>query len=212
MHNYTIKDYFRHETFSWDKSEFCKGQILAMPGTTSNHALIAFNLAFELRTCMKKNDKDCYTYLNDVKFYIPLFNLATYPDLMIVCGEPEYYKGKEEYVILNPTLVVEVLSKSTQKFDFETKLPCYLTVDSVKTVMLIDQYSKKIYVYEKGKEAEYKTYSEGKFNVMDCELDVNEIYYKVKIWKKWLVFTVEIPINPILKYSISWRNGIFLFN
>lgn len=180
MHNYTIEDYFRYERDSWDKSEFFQGQILALPGTTDNHSLINFNLAFELRKCMKNSGEDCYIFLNDVQFYIPLGKLGTYPDMMIVCDEPKYYKGQENYVITNPSLVVEVLSKSTELFDRDTKLPCYLTVDTVKTIILIDQYSKKIDVYHKNNTTEHFTYTKGIFKVMDCELEVDEVYHKVK--------------------------------
>ena len=180
MHNYTIQDYFRHENDSWDKSEFYQGQILTMPETTGNHSLICFNLAYELRKCMNTLGKDCYIYLNDVKFYIPLCKLGTYPDLMIVCDEPQYYKGQKNYVITNPTLLVEVLSQSTQKFDIETKLPCYLTNNSVKTVILIDQYKKSIDVYQKNNTTEHNLYTKGKFTIMDCELEVENIYHKIK--------------------------------
>ena len=180
MHNYTIEDYFRHENGSYDKSEFYKGQIFALPGVTGNHALINSNLSFEIQSCLNSNNKDCYVYLNDVKLYIPMCKISTYPDLMIVCDEPKYYKGQENYVITNPSLVVEILSKSTEKFDLETKLPCYLTVDTVKTVMLINQYKKQVEIYHKNKTSEPEIYTKGKFNVLGCEINVDDVYRKIK--------------------------------
>ena len=180
MHNYTIQDYFMHERVSLDKNEYFKGTILAMPGTTDNHSLISGNFFFNLRNCTKNSNKNCYIYTNDVRFYIPLCKISTYPDIMIVCGEPKYYKGQENYVIINPNLIVEVLSKNTERYDRETKLPCYLTSDTVETVILIDQYKKHIEVYHKNQTSKPKTYNKGKFTVMDCEIDIDEVYEKVK--------------------------------
>ncbi len=183
MYNYTLQDYLNHESTSFDKSEFYKGQIFALPGTTDNHSLINLNLASELRACNKTSKQNCYIYMNDVQLHIPLCQLNTYPDLMAVCGEPKYYKGREHYIILNPNLIVEISSKSTRKFDKETKLPCYLTIDTVKTVVLIDQYTKNVEVYTKGKTTELKTYTEGKFKILGCEIDVDDLYYQVKFVK-----------------------------
>ena len=85
MHNYTIQEYFRHEANSMDKSEFYKGQIFALPGTTKNHALINFNFSFYIQQCMNANNRDdCFLYLNDVKFYIPMCKISSYPDLMVI--------------------------------------------------------------------------------------------------------------------------------
>ncbi|MCU0446734.1 MAG: Uma2 family endonuclease [Microscillaceae bacterium] len=178
--NYSIEDYLRLERNATLKSEFYKGEILTMPGASANHNIVTARLLSYFSLCAEKKD-NCVAYSNDMLFYSPICPLSAYPDFMVVCGEPQYLEGAENYTLTNPILVGEVLSDSTENYDRNVKLPCYLASPSVEVVILASQKEAKIEVYHKiNGNALPHIYTQGKFWVLDCELEMERIYKNIK--------------------------------
>ncbi len=105
-----------------------------MTGAGRNHNLIALNIASELRARLR--NRDCETYMSDMRVGIPAASLYTYPDVVVVCGEPRF--GDEEVdTLLNPTLLFEVPSKSTASDDRIMKFGYYRTIESLAEYLLV---------------------------------------------------------------------------
>src|SRR4051794_35793447 len=115
-HRFTIAEYLRQEETSLEKHEFRDGQILMMPGGTRFHSLIITNVLSELRSALR--GKPCQVYDSNLRVRIPRKTLFTYPDATVICGE---YRAdpddRSSGTALNPRLIVEVLSTSTEGYD-----------------------------------------------------------------------------------------------
>src|SRR5438094_8804458 len=107
-------DYLRLERQAAFRSEYFDGEMFAMAGGTREHSLIAVNLGAELRDQLKATD--CVAYNADLKGKVEATGLFTYPDVSVVCGEQRFLDAQED-VLLNPNLVMEVLSDSTEAYD-----------------------------------------------------------------------------------------------
>src|SRR5689334_3517004 len=106
----TPEEYLAIERAGETKHEYYKGQMYAMAGGSHAHALIVANLVGELRQSLKK--RHCFVTASDVRLRISEAGLYTYTDLMVICGEPKFADDRRD-TVLNPMLIVEVLSKST---------------------------------------------------------------------------------------------------
>lgn len=136
---HTIADYLANETTSEIRHEYERGQILAMSGGTINHGLIGTNTTSELRNRIKGAQRECTTLGSDVKVRIEAVDSFVYPDAMVVCGPLETAEVDPDSVT-NPTLVVEVLSKSTAGYDRGDKFFKYRQLPALREYILIDQY------------------------------------------------------------------------
>ncbi len=143
---YTPEQYLELEEKSELKHEYRNGEIVTMSGGTTDHNEIASNLCTYLKLALK--GKKYRVFIADVRLWIPNFNLYTYPDLMVVEGEPIYH-GQGKRTITNPKIIVEVLSKSTQDYDRGTKFNYYRSIPSFQEYLLIDQYSYSIEKFAK---------------------------------------------------------------
>lgn len=133
---YTPEEYLELEEAADYKSEYIDGQIIPMAGGTVNHNQIALNLSTELNFAFKKQNYQ--VYMGNVRLWIPQKRTYTYPDVMILAGEPEFFNNRKD-VILNPQIIVEVLSKSTKGYDREDKFEAYRTISTFQEYLLIDQ-------------------------------------------------------------------------
>ncbi|HEY9803313.1 MAG TPA: Uma2 family endonuclease [Leptolyngbyaceae cyanobacterium] len=133
---YTPEEYLALEETAEYKSEYIDGQIIPMAGGTINHNQLALNLSTELNFAFKK--QNYRVYMSDIRLWIPQRRIYTYPDVMIVSGEPEIFNNRTD-TILNPQVIVEVLSKSTKGYDREDKFQAYRTIASFQEYLLIDQ-------------------------------------------------------------------------
>jgi Uma2 family endonuclease len=177
-------DYLAYERQNEFKSEYLDGEIRAMTGASRRHNLITVNVAAELRA--KLRSSDCETYVNDMRVKVPERNLYTYPDVAVVCGEPSF-EDAEVDTLLNPTLIVEVLSKSTGKYDRTTKFEHYRTLESLAEYVLVSQDGYRVEQYNRqpdgrwlltdilGLEATLELKS------VDCTLRLGEIYERVEL-------------------------------
>ena len=132
----TEAEYLAKERKADFKSEFYKGEMFAMSGASREHILIAGNLVGELRTQFK--GRCCEVYSNDMRVKVSETGLYTYPDVVIVCGEPEFIDAEVD-TLLNPTVLIEILSPSTESYDRGTKATQYRRIPSLREHVLISQ-------------------------------------------------------------------------
>ncbi|BBD66665.1 hypothetical protein NIES4072_60610 [Nostoc commune NIES-4072] len=132
---YTPEEYLELEEAADYKSEYIDGEIIPMAGGTVNHNQIALNLSTELNFAFKK--QNYRVFMGDVRLWILQKRTYTYPDVMILAGEPEFFNNRKD-IILNPQIIVEVLSKSTKGYDREDKFQAYRTISTFQEYLLID--------------------------------------------------------------------------
>ena len=176
---YTPEEYLELEQAAEYKNEYRDGEIVPMTGGTTNHNEIAGNLYAHLKFALRK--RNYRVYIGDVRLWIPRYRQYTYPDVMIIEGEP-IYAAKGTTTVMNPSLIVEVLSKSTQNYDQGDKFMYYRSIPEMKEYILIDQ--KHFYVMQHNKTeegkwllTEYETEdSLVELNTVDFEISLSEIY------------------------------------
>ena len=118
------------------KSEYFNGEMFAMAGASPHHVLIVTNVASELRWQLKK--RLCTVFSTDLRVKVSTTGLYTYPDVTVVCGQPQF-DDEHQDTLLNPTLIVEVLSQSTKDSDRGEKFEQYRTLESLREYILIAQ-------------------------------------------------------------------------
>jgi Uma2 family endonuclease len=135
--SYSLEEYLRREERSVDKHEFYDGKILKMPNAKFKHNLIVTNTSYAIKTALRLASKKLLVVGDGQKIYIESENISVYPDGIVICDKPEYYDN-QEYLITNPVVVIEVLSRSTQAYDRSTKFDLYKNLPSFKEYILID--------------------------------------------------------------------------
>lgn len=179
---YTPEEYLELEEKASDKNEYRDGEIISMTGGTTNHNKLALNLATSLNVAL--NDLDYDIYIGDVKLWIPRYREFTYPDVMVIEGQPVYYSANTT-IVTNPVLIVEVLSKSTKDYDRGDKFLYYRSIPEFKEYILIDQTKYYVMQYVKTSEnqwilTEYET-EDAMINLssINVELSLKQLYKKV---------------------------------
>ena len=137
----TEGEYLELERGAGFKSEFLEGEMFAMAGGTLQHSLIATNLAGEFRNRLKGSR--CIPFNSDLRIKIAATGLWTYPDLSVLCGPPEFVPGTND-TVLNPSLLVEVLSDSTEAYDRGTKFEHYRQIPTLREYLLVSQKAPRI--------------------------------------------------------------------
>ena len=120
--HYTPEEYLKLEEAVDYKSEYFDGLIIPMAGGLINHNRIARNFVVALSIAFQQQDYEAF--IGDVWLWIPQKRIYTYPDVMVIAGEPEYHNDRTD-TIANPQLIVEVQSESTQGYDHEGKFEAY---------------------------------------------------------------------------------------
>ncbi|MEH2282490.1 MAG: Uma2 family endonuclease [Nostoc sp.] len=180
---YTPEEYLELEEAADYKSEYIDGQIIPMAGGTVNHNQIALNLSTELNFAFKK--QNYRVFMGDIRLWILQKRTYTYPDVMILAGEPEFFNNRKD-IILNPQIIVEVLSKSTKGYDREDKFQAYRTISTFQEYLLIDQTRIHVEQFSKtGKKQwtlrEYDEEDEAIALVtVPFEISLQDLYNKVK--------------------------------
>lgn len=137
----TLADYLAREQQDSQRYEYYRGELFAMVGGTPVHSLIASNFVREAGNLLK--DKPCVVYNSDLRIKCDSSGLYTYPDASIVCGELEL-DAELVNTVLNPTVIVEVLSDSTEKYDRGGKSMMFRQIKSLKELVLISQDSPSV--------------------------------------------------------------------
>ena len=177
------EDYLALERSAEFKSEYFDGEIFAMVGASESHNLIVINTIRELSIQLKK--RPCKVYANDMRVKVSLTGLFAYPDVVVVCGKTHFDDSHLD-TLLNPTLIVEVLSDSTEAYDRGRKFEHYRKLESLAEYVLIAQHRPHVESYRQQPEQRWVlTESDGldgslRLDAIDCELALAEIYDKVE--------------------------------
>lgn len=150
--HYTPEEYLELEEKADYKSEYRDGEIVPMTGGTTNHNEIALNLAANLKLKLRK--RSYRVYIGDVRLWIPRYRQYTYPDVMVIQGDP-IYTGTGTTTVMNPMFIAEVLSKSTQNYDQGNKFTYYRSIPELKEYVLIDQKQFHLMQYTKTTEGKW---------------------------------------------------------
>lgn len=201
---YTVEEYLKFERASEERHAYFDGEILLMAGESDKHGEISVNLTGELRTQLK--GKKCRVRSKDAKIQTGGFKLNTkskkgvfsYPDLLVVCGEIEYH-DKHQDIILNPKVIIEVLSDSTELFDRSVKFTRYKMFNPIlNDYILVSQDKPMVEHFIRQEDKSWKVFTylglEEVFNIdsIECELKMSEIYDRVKFSKDVLGMIDEI--------------------
>ncbi|GCA87862.1 Uma2 family endonuclease [Microcystis aeruginosa] len=149
---YTPEEYLDLEETSEDKNEYRQGEIIPMVGATTNHNQIAGN--FYRRFPLTINNQDYYTYMETVRLWLSDYSIYTYPDVMVIKGQP-LYQGNSQSNVINPLIIVEVLSNSTQAYDRGDKFKFYRSLPTFQEYILIEQSSYSVERYYKQKDEQW---------------------------------------------------------
>jgi Uma2 family endonuclease len=143
--HFTPEEYLDLEIDADYRSEYLNGEIYAMSGASIEHGIIISNLITELRPALRGGP--CRIVANDLRVKVDETDLYTYPDLVVVCGEQEYEIKRRGMSLLNPTLLIEVLSGSTEDYDRGTKFKHYRQIPSLREYVLVSQGERRIERY-----------------------------------------------------------------
>jgi Uma2 family endonuclease len=187
-HRYTLAEYLRREERSEELHEYLDGIIIKLPMAKTPHNVITANVAFVLKSAIRLNNKNYWVMTGQQLIYMPKLNYSRYPDVLVVCEAPLFY-DKNEVLLLNPVLIVEVLSKGTRTYDRTSKFDEYKTIDTFKEYLLIDQ--KKCHIENRFREephlwrdTEYKDINGLIYlKSLDFSIEIADIYEKI-VFKK----------------------------
>lgn len=147
---YTLVEYLQKEAKSIHKHEFINGKIIKMPYAKGPHNLITVNVIIELSLRLRALEKKYLIFPSDQKIYFPSLDEGVYADALAVCEKPLYWDD-QQLLLINPIIVVEVLSRSTQRYDRTGKFDKYKTLESLREYVLIrqDQHYAEVWYREK---------------------------------------------------------------
>jgi Uma2 family endonuclease len=180
---YSLEEYLAIEVEAEEKHEFRDGEIIPMAGGLPNHNRITLNLGGFLNFASMGNPYQ--VFVADQRVWIPEKRLYTYPDVLVVSGELELQAGRKD-TIVNPLLVIEVLSKSTADYDRGDKFAAYRSVPGFREYLLVSQYGQEIehYVRGEGRKWDFQVYDKTDrvvhLETIDLELSIVDIYDKVE--------------------------------
>ncbi|MBC8161233.1 MAG: Uma2 family endonuclease [Roseiflexaceae bacterium] len=181
---YSAQDYLMYERAGADRHEYIAGAVYAMAGGSEQHNLIVGNVYASLHAQLRR--RQCTVYPSDMRVLIPAIPRYTYPDISTVCGTAQFEDGRRD-TLLNPSIIIEVLSPSTEKHDRGVKFKHYWSVPSIQEYILIDQETYRlerfarhpdepqIYLFEVYTEPQDQVY----LAAIDCTVLLADIYEKV---------------------------------
>jgi len=182
-------EYLERERSALTKSQYFRGEIFLMAGGTPEHNQISGNLVTALNNALV--DRPCIVFPSDQRYACPT-GLITYPDVSVVCGEREYLDDRRD-TLLNPLILVEVLSSSTEGYDRGKKFEHYRTMPSLREFILVAQDSATVERFVRESATGTWTLSEYHgleavltIEVLNCQLALRDVYRKVDF----------PPVNP----------------
>ena len=169
------EEYLRRECQAEYKSEYLNGEIFAMSGARRAHNLITTNISRELSGQLRTGP--CEVYSSDMRVKVRSNGLYTYPDVVVVCGEPEF-EDNELDTLLNPTLLIEVLSQTTERYDRIAKTSYYRTIDSLAEHLLVAQHQVRLEQYSKQPDGQW---SLTEYTSLDAVAELASIQSSLKL-------------------------------
>jgi Uma2 family endonuclease len=183
----TIEEYLERETTAEFRSEYRNGEVFPRPGGTPNHNRLAGNFYRDFNDHFESSGLESQpheAFITDMRLWIPSYHLFTYPDILIIQGEPELLEGRRD-TMLNPKVIVEVLSDSTELYDRTDKFQMYRSLPSLKEYILISQYKIRVEQYAIDKQGAwvFRDY-EGSETILKLvsvpfEIKLSQLYRKV---------------------------------
>lgn len=179
---YTPEEYLQLEETAQFKNEYRDGEIVPMTGATTIHNKIVGNFYKKFPLTVKGQNYEIF--IGDVRLWIPRYRLYTYPDIIVIQGEP-IHQGTATTTVTNPLMIVEVLSKSTKNYDRGDKFKYYRSIPEFREYILIEQYSFYIEQFNKNLQGKWVlTEYESENAVLalesiECQIQISEIYQRV---------------------------------
>lgn len=175
---YSYADYVAGEELSLIKHEYCHGSIVAMAGGTVAHARLKSNLMTAVGSALR--GRPCQAFDADLRIRVLATDLATYPDLSVICG-PVERDPDDRCAVTNPTALFEVLSKSTAAYDRGEKFDHYQQLASLQLYVLVDDKRPHIDVYTRQSDGSFarRGYGAGALlplTAIDVNLAVDDVY------------------------------------
>ncbi len=150
----SLEKYFQREEKALYKSEYQEGKIIKMAGGSYNHNFLSVKITKLLDNFVEDNNLNYEISGSDLKIRIEAFDRVVYPDAAVICEKPIFYENRKD-TIVNPLIIVEVLSDSTEKFDRGNKFQYYRSLESFKEYVLINQNYKIVTVYSKQEDSSW---------------------------------------------------------
>lgn len=179
----TEEEYLALERRAEFRSEYYAGEVFALAGASRRHNRIVSNLVITLG--LQLRDGPCNVYSTDMRVKVTSTGLYTYPDVVVTCGAERFADGESD-VLLNPLVLIEVSSDSTEAYDRGKKFEHYRSIESLKEYLLVAQNSPRVEQFVRQSEKNW-LYSEIdapgariKIQSVECELKIEDIYLKVE--------------------------------
>lgn len=147
------EEFLARERASVEKHELLNGRMIAMAGASPRHVALVTNLAAALTSQLR--GRGCRAFASDLRVHVPATGLYTYPDISVVCGEVER-AGKDAATIVNPVVLVEVLSESTEAYDRGAKFAHYRSIAALRSHVLVDQMEPRIERYDRMDDGDWR--------------------------------------------------------
>ncbi len=175
----TLEEYLEFDYNAEGRYEYFDGKVIEMSGGSPEHSLLGSRLSRLLGNQL--DPKGCFVYSSDVKIKVPTMPPYRYADVSALCGSPIYENLGKQKLLVNPILIIEVLSSSTEGYDRGEKFTEYKSIESFCEYLLISQDKKVVTLFTKHNERFWfqSEYVEGetlKLESLECELTVDEIY------------------------------------
>ncbi|MEM8960047.1 MAG: Uma2 family endonuclease [Acidobacteriota bacterium] len=178
----TDEEYLARERASENRTEYLDGELLAMAGASERHNLLVANLVRLLGNHFL--DRECRVYPSDMRVHIEALGSFTYPDVSVVCGASQFHDERRD-TLLNPEIIIEVLSPSTEAHDRGRKFHHYQHLDSLDTFILVTQDHPRIEIFQRRADGTW-TYKEhhnlddvASLTAIDFEIKLRDLYAKV---------------------------------
>jgi Uma2 family endonuclease len=178
----TPEQYLEIERAAAFRSEYHDGRLIAMSGGTYSHVLTISNLSFALRNGLAK--RDCSVLTSDLRVRAAGGRFYAYPDIAVVCGEPRFADDQKD-TLINPILLVEVLSKSTEAWDRGIKFARYREIESLKEYVMVSQTEPRMEAFFRGPEGDWVLREAAGFESvchfasLNCDARLAEVYRNV---------------------------------
>jgi len=172
----TAEEYLEIERKAEFKSEFYRGEMFAMSGGSRKHSRLPFQLTTLIGTHVLT--RGCEGYTADMRVLVEESGLYTYPDLSVVCGPPKFADTHMD-TLVNPTLLVEVLSPSTEEYDRGTKVKLYRAIPSLRECLLISQDAPEVELYRREMDDVWKIIVAKGPN---ASVELKSIDYTLRLW------------------------------
>jgi len=183
----SIDEYLEMENASSEKHEYYQGEIFAISGAKVPHNIIATNLVVALT--IKLKGKSCRPFNSDQRIHVEANTLFTYPDISIICGDI-ITRNNDDYNVLNPTVLIEVLSRSTKNYDRGEKFKLYRDIPTLREYVLVDSESIHIEIFRlnANNHWELEEYNKDAQTVLiqaiNTPLSIEEIYEGTELFKQ----------------------------